>query len=164
MTFDELNEIAKFDKVYEGKNLGMERLQNLDSISTSDFTLHRLYLCTKESSRMYGTMVGIVEYIKGDFYRFHAKDYGYGVFEMNTFDKYVVKERRGVPFVDTTMEDDGLFAEAFWDGTQMEDLRKFDNGSYELRIVMERLAAYSACEPRCKEIIDKNKTEIGEER
>lgn len=169
MTFDELNEIAKYDERYVEKKMGMISLQIPPDLANGDYIcvdrdgnrresvrpikVHRLYLGTGKDSDTYGIMVGIIEY-DGSFYRFHycvCNKKTQGVYKMKFVKGLEVKRKDGVPYIEVKKE--GFGRQAFSYVKNHMDLIQYQNGSYELSLLSGRIESYCYNEKNCYELV-----------
>lgn len=168
MTFDELNEIAKYDERYVDKEMGMISLQIPPDLASGDYIcmdrdgnrresvrpikVHRLYLGTGKDSDMYGIMVGIIEY-DGSFYRFHYRVCNkktQGVYKMKFVKGLEVKRKDGVPYIE--VRQDGFGRQAL-EYDKRSRLILFPYGSYELSLLLDWIESYCHSEKNCYELV-----------
>lgn len=155
MTFEELDKIADYDDIYASKQMSMVRMEHPDILSTEDIKVHRVYIGLNTDTYAYGTMTGIIEY-KDNFYRFHfhihkpCQGSPHLSNKMSELEGIKITEKYGIQFVKTTELTWGY--QAFWDHTPLDYLKTYDNGSYELRLLMNNIIAYSRKEQYCQKL------------
>lgn len=163
MTFEELDRIAEFDTVYTGSQLKMTSIEYVRMFSTNDIKVHRMYIGLNPESSQYGDMIGIIEY-QNRFYRFrfhiHRPNQGSPHLsnKMTCLDSIHVQKIHDIDFVYYSKE---AFGEAaFWTYMPLETLKQINDGSYELRLFMQKLIEYSRREKLCQRLRKTDKQHI----